>query len=271
MALVRQLSLVVMLVSTLAGCATTQPEPPRTGPPPTGPNELVFQLVELPGLMPPGQSFTVPRMSLYGDGALVLADTASTAVPHPTQRKLTPTGVGRIVQAATDAGLTRNTDYGTPQIADAGASVFTVVTTTRLTTKVVAPAHTDGVTDPQREARQRLRSFVNNLADLDTWLANDIAKDTSLYRYAHLAVFAQPQDPNPSTPQRPWPLADLTTAGEPHGVGRCQIISGTDLDTLRGAATSAPQYTQWRSGNQLFRVLLRPLLRSEKACRDLSE
>jgi hypothetical protein len=271
MALVRRLTVPALLVLALAGCATTQPEPAPIGPPPTGANELVFQLVELPGLMPPGQSFKVPRMSLYGDGALVLADIASTAVPRPTQRQLTTVGVRRFVQAAADAGLTNNTDYGTPQIADAGASVFTVVTTSRLITKVVAPTHVDGVTDPQRDARQRLRSFVNNLANLDTWLGNDIAKDSPPYGYTQLAVFAQPQDPNPGAPQRPWPLADLTTAGEPHGVGRCQVVSGTELDTLRGAATGAPQYTQWRSGNQLFRVLLRPLLRTEKACRDLTE
>lgn len=255
--------LIVLLVLVMSGCATTQPEPAAIEPPPTGPNELVFQLVELPGLMPPGQSFKLPRISLYGDGVLVLADTATNAVPRPTQRQLTAAGVRRVVQAATDAGLTSQTDYGTPQIADAGASVFTVVTRT---TKVVAPTHVDGVTDAQRAARQRLRSLVNNLADLDTWLGNDIARDSSPYGYAQLAVFAQPQDPNPGVPQRPWPLADLATAGEPHGVGRCQIVSGTDLDTLRGAATPN---TLWRSGNQLFRVVLRPLLRTERTCRDL--
>jgi hypothetical protein len=260
--------LIVLLVLVMSGCATTQPDPAAIDPPPTGPNELVFQLVELPGLMPPGQSFKLPRISLYGDGALVLADNASTAVPHPTQRQLTSVGVRRVLQAATDAGLTSQTDYGTPQIADAGASIFTVLTTS---TKVVAPTHIDGVTDAQRAARQRLRTFVNNLANLEAWLGNDIAKDSSPYSYTQLAVFAQPQDANPAAPQRPWPLADLTAAGEPHGVGHCQLISGPDLDTIRGAASSAPPYTQWRSGTQQFRVLLRPLLRTEKTCRDLTE
>jgi hypothetical protein len=257
-------------MSISAACATTQPEPPPIGPPPTGADELVFQLVELPGLMPPGQSFKLPRLSLYGDGTLVLADNASTTVPRPIQRKLTAVGVKRVLQATADAGLTSNTDYGTPQLADAGASVFTVAAPTRHTTKVVAPTQIDGVTAPQREARQRLRSLVNNLANLDTWLGTDIAKDSPPYGYAQLAAFAQPQDPNPNAPQRPWPLADLATTGEPHGVGRCQIISGTDLDTLRGASTGATLNTHWRSGDQVFRVLLRPLLRTEKACRDLA-
>ena len=269
MAPVRQLILVAVLMSISAGCATTQPEPPPIGPPPTGADDLVFQLVELPGLMPPGQSFNLPRMSLYGDGSLILADNASSAVPRPTQRQLTTIGVGRVLQAAAAAGLTGNTDYGTPQIADAGASVFTVATPTRRTTKVVAPTHVDGVTDPQREARQRLRSFVDNLANLDTWLTNDITKDSPPYGYTRLAVFAQPQDPNPNTPQRPWPLADLTAAGEPHGVGRCLVISGTELETVRGAATDAPRNIHWRGGDQLFRVVFRPLLRTERTCRDV--
>lgn len=267
MAPVRSLALVLMLLS-LAGCTTPQPEPPPISTPPTGADDLVFQLVELPGLMPPGQSFKLPRLTLYGDGTLVLTDTASTAIPRPTQRRLTTAGIRRMVQAATDAGLTGNTDYGTPQIADAGASVFTVITRT---TKVVAPTNADGVTAPQREARQRLRSFVENLANLDTWLGNDIAKESSPYGYAQLAVFAQPQDPNPNAPQRPWPLSDLATAGEPHGVGRCQIISAADLDTLRAAATGATPNTQWRSGNQLFRVFSRPLLPDEQSCRDLGD
>jgi hypothetical protein len=267
MALVRRLALTVTLLSILNGCATTQPA--SVGSPPTGAGELVFRVVELPGLLSPGESLRIPRISLYGDGALIMGDTAPATFPRPTQRRLTAVGVRHVVQAAADAGLTNRTDYGTPQLADAGTSVFTVVTTTRVDTTIVAPTLVEGLTTSQRDARERLRSLLTKLADLDTWLGNDITKGSQPYPYTQLAVFAVPQEPNPGATQQLWPLGDLATAGNAHGLGRCQIVTDAELDTIRNAAASTTPNTQWRSGDQLFHIVLRPLLRDEQTCHDL--
>jgi hypothetical protein len=237
------------------------------GSPPTGAGELVFRLVEVPGLMPPGESVRMPRLSLYGDGALVLGD----VTPRPTSRQLTDAGIRQVVQAAADAGLTSRTDYGTAQLPDAGVAVFTVVTTTRVTTTVAAPAHDGEANTPQREARERLRSFLDRLADLDSWLGNDIGEESRPYAYTRLAVLALPQEADPGAPQQVWPLGDLATVGEPHSVGRCLVVSGAELDPVRAAAAGAAPNTRWRSGDRLFQVVLRPLLPDERTCQDLGE
>jgi len=187
-------------------------------------------------------------MTLYGDGTLVLPD-----ADQPTQRQLTGSGVRKVVQAATDAGLTSQTDYGTPQVADGGLSVFTVVTDTRHTTQVVEPT----ILEPQHAARERLHTFLTNLEDLDAWLGQDISPDARPYPYTQLAVYAFPQDSGGG--EQPWPLSDLATAGEPYGQGRCQVIPVMRIDPN----------TLWRSGDKLFRVTARPLLRHEHTCGDL--
>jgi hypothetical protein len=246
---VRRLTM-VLLVLLLGGCGATTPTGQADPPPPAGADELVFQLVQLPGLMGPGAELRLPRMTLYGDGTLILAEDN-----QPTQRRLTTAGVRKVVLAATDAGLTSQIDYGTPRVADGGLSVFTVVTNTRHTTKVIEPS----ILEPQHAARVRLHEFLTNLDDLDAWLGKNIVPEAQPYTSAQTAVYSFPQDAD--SPEQPWPLGDLATAGEPFGTGRCQIISGTGLTNV--------QDTLWRSGNQLYRVTLRPLLRHEHSCRDL--
>jgi hypothetical protein len=259
----------VLAVLVVAGCASTQPVP--VGPPPTGADELVFRVADLPGLMAPAQSFGLPRLSLYGDGRLVVGDPTPAALPDPISRQLTEAGVRSVVQAAADAGLTDHTDFGTPQLPDAGVTVFTVVADERVDTKVVAPSQDDDVTAPQREARQLLRSFVDNLADLDSWLGDDIDEEARPYRYTRLAVLALPQQAPLGSPQRPWPLDDLATAGRPHGTGRCLVVAEAELAPVRAAATDVAPDTWWRSGDQVFQVALRPLLPDERTCEDLPE
>lgn len=263
MTLLRVLTIPLCL-ALLAACGSPDGSPP-VGSPPVGADALVFRLDEIPGLLGPGSSPSLPRMTLFGDGTLVLADPAPAGLPAPTQRHLTPAGIQRLLTAAAEAGLTRSTDYGTPQIADASTSVFTVVTATQQVTKVIAPTYLDGLPDPQRSARSRLQPFLTNLQNLDTWLTPEIATPQP-YPYGQVALFALPQDPNPGAPEQPWPLTDLTT-GEPSGLTRCQILPTPTLETLRPTLTPT---TQWRSGPQLFHLTLRPLLPNEHTCHDLT-
>ncbi|MFD1049136.1 hypothetical protein ACFQ1S_28170, partial [Kibdelosporangium lantanae] len=189
----RRLTMVLLLL-LLGGCGhpapTDQADPP---PPPTGADQLVFQLAQLPGLMGPGAEFRLPRMTLYGDGTLIVADDN-----QPVQRQLTTQGVRKWVKAATDAGLTSQIDYGTPQVADGGLSIFTVVTDTKHTTRVAEPS----ILEPQHAARERLHEFLANLDDLDTWLGKNITPEPQPYKSAQVAVYASPGN-NPGSPEQP--------------------------------------------------------------------
>src|SRR5262249_51055702 len=127
---VKPLAALTALALALGGCATAHPTPVGAPPSVTVPGTgLVFQIVNVPGLIPPGGSFTMPRVALYGDGLLVLPGSELHPLPgselHPVARRLTPAGVRKVVQAAADAGLASITDYGTPPVMDAGETRFT--------------------------------------------------------------------------------------------------------------------------------------------------
>jgi hypothetical protein len=255
-----KLPILAALGLLLAGCATT------TGPTPAGTASgvpvpstgLVFRIADTPGLMPPGGSMTVPRWALYGDGLLVQPGSTATA---PVTRQLTPAGVRRVVQGAIDAGLAAGTDYGTPRVMDAGTTRFTVVTSQPYRTDVVQP-DSDDVTPAQRQARQRLRAFLDRLVDLDGWLGADIAPGTRPYRYTSVAVYAIPHEPDPASTAPVWPLDDLGTAGTAYNSARCQVVAAANL-------TGVPSGPVYRSGAALYYVVLRPLLPDEKSCADL--
>ena len=257
----------------LTGCATAGQPPPD---PPTRPAELAFQVWELPGLLPPGAEATMPSLSLYGDGRLVLAGPPGLALPAPQERRLTAAGVRRVLAAARGAGLTGPTSYGQPRLADAPTVTFIAVTGgRRYVTRVAAPDADPGGdparTRDERAARARLREFRRRLADLDGWLGGELAGGPAPYRFTRLAVLALPAAPDPAAPPaRAWPLGPLATAGEPLAGGRCQVLEGRALTQAVAAAAGAVPATPWQSGGAAFHVRFRPLLPGERGCQALA-
>jgi len=265
------LAVVSALAVLAAGCGGTsaQPSPEH----PTGPTDLVMSVVVPPGLIPPGGEFRLPDFSLYGDGRVVLAGPDDRPLPAPMERRVTAAGIRQILTAARDAGLTGGTDYGQPQLPDAPSGTFQVVTDgRRQVTRVVAP-DTDLRGDPtldqdQQATRARLRDFRRRLTDLDSWLAPHLTGAATPYRYSRMAVFALPQEPDPSAPPPlAWPLGSLASAGEPMAGGRCVIVAGEELARVRTAAKDATPATPWRDGDSTFHLTFRPLLPDENSCR----
>jgi hypothetical protein len=259
--------LVTLVLLVLSACQPQQ-EPPPIGPLPSGAADLVLRWAELPGLMPPGAAFTSTRLSLYGDGTVIIADPSGAALPSPTQRKLSPAGINRVTEAARDAGLTTRTDFGTPAVLDAPATVFTVAAATPMVSTIpgLGIDVQTGLTGAQRAARQRALEFRQHLTDLDRWLGDDVAGRSQPYNYARLAVAGYAQDADPQAPQRTWPLDDLATAGQPYETGRCLVVAGDQLAAVRQAAATATVNTQWRSGAALYHLTFRPLLPDESGC-----
>lgn len=208
----------------------------------------MLRVFDTGGLVPPGEAFKLPSLSLYGDGLLVLP---GKPVVH---RRLTVDGVRRVVQAAVRAGLDRKQDFGSPQILDAPVSFFTLVTGERLVTAVVAPFILDGENAAQSEARRRVNTFRKALNDLDSWLGDDIGPAIVPEPGPHLAVGYQTGEQGPSAQ---WPFDDLRP-------GQCQVLSAEQVRVLGGNVL-------WLSGDNVFRVVVRPLLPDEKSCSDINQ
>ena len=238
-----------VLVAVVAGCSA-----PEDVVWPTGPSDLVLRVVDAGGLVSPGWEFQLPTLSLYGDGLLIIS---GKPVVH---RRLTVEGVRRVVRAAINAGLTKEQDYGSPQILDAGASIFTLVTSKRFKTTIVAPSELRGDNPAQTEARRRVHTFRKALKDLDSWLGDDIGPVTSP-EPSPLVVFSYKTSGGPG-PVVEWPYDDLLTAGEEQGVGRCQVLPAEKARALG-------QSTLWRSGDNVFLLVMRALLPDEKSCADI--
>jgi hypothetical protein len=262
--------LLAVLAVLAAGCGASAQPPPE---PPARPAELVMSVVVLPGLLPPGGELSLPDFSLYGDGRIVMGIHDDRSLPAPQERRVTAAGIRQLLAAASDAGLTRRTDYGQPQLPDAPSGIFQVVANgRRQVTRVLAP-DTDLTGDPslgqdQQAARARLRDFRGRLINLDSWLAPHLTGAATPYRYPRMAVFALRQEPDPAAPPPlAWPLGPLATAGEPMAGGRCVIVAGEELARVRTAAKNATPATPWQDGGSTFHLAFRPLLPDENSCR----
>ncbi|MBB5868217.1 hypothetical protein F4553_001596 [Allocatelliglobosispora scoriae] len=262
----RRMSAVLLATLTLLTGCQAEVAPPSVGSPPAGADALVLRVSRTPGFGPPGARFAAPVSALVGDGRFIVLAPADGTPPAPVQRQLTTTGVTKVVTAAAGAGLQEQTDYGDPGAPDAPVTTFTLVTDgIRHDNTVIAfPTDADrGLNADQRARRERLRAFHDDLADPDRFLGGE-AGGGKPYGYARLAIFALPTEMAADT--RPWPLDDLATAGTPLETGRCSVVSGAQLATLRDAATGGSATQTWRSGERAYLVILRALLPDEDAC-----
>jgi hypothetical protein len=243
---------IALCVMVVAGCSA-----PEEAGRPTGAGELVLRVVDTGGLLPPGTAFRLPAFSLYGDGLLVLP---GSPVVH---RRLTADGVRRVVRTAVNAGLTKEQDYGYPQILDAPVTIFTLVTAKRHETAIVAPFELSGFQPAQSEARRRVHTFRQGLKDMDEWLGDDIGPVT-VPEPGPQVVFSYPS--SGSATAAPWPYGDLMTMGQEHGAGRCFELPADQAGALKQRQGMG---TLRRSGDNVFLVTMRPMLPEEKSCADI--
>jgi hypothetical protein len=270
----------VALLLGVAACAdrggTTGPDVPASPSGAAATDGLVLRVEYTGGFAPP--SVLRPRLpivSVYADGRMisegpVAAIHPGPALPNLQVRQIAPDGVQDLVDRALTAGVAETSDLGTPPVADAFSTRFTVVTTAETYVREVyalweAPED-QGLTAEQEAARDELSEFLETLTDH--------GGDTVPYEPEAVAVIAFPWiDPQDglSHPEQPWPGPALPgeATGAPHDVG-CVTAAGAEAQALLEAARGADAATPWVTGDGMrWSVTFRPLLPDETGCPDL--
>lgn len=220
----------------------------------------------------------VPQVSVFGDGRVVVTGPVTEQYPpHALPNLLTGTlaadEIARLADRAVELGLLERADYGQPGISDAPTATVTIAVDGRHEQSAYALDFEAGesprVTATQRDARNRLRTFVRAVEDAAVGVA------TEPFAAEEVAVYVRPaastDDGAGVEPGRAsWPLpSDLATVGGPrddlYGY-RCVVLTGDDARTALAAAADATSITQWRSSGASYNVTWRPLLADEHTC-----
>ncbi len=280
------LPFVVLLLAACTGTTAASPTPgssatpaasatpsPSTSTVPNA-NTAVIRIEQTGGMLPVWEAMRwYPTVALYGDGRLITQGPQMELYPGPALPNLQVThfsqhAVDQALAWAAEAGLSGEDRFLGPQLLDAGALVFTVVTREGTHHSSVSDLSFD---DPAINA---LRHFQDVMTALDTWLANDVASASAPYQWERLRVISFPSDranlPDPNLAHVvDWPLADLATLGvswsEPAQY-RCLELAGDDLATVRPVFESANELTLYRSAEVEYQIYLHPLLPDDQAC-----
>lgn len=270
-----------LLVLGLAGCA----ERGSTGGPPGAPpsseaaatDGLVLRVEQTGGFVTPSSLVArLPMISVYADGRVITEGPVAAIYPGPALpnvqvAEIATADVQAMVDRALDAGVAGTGDLGTPPIADATSTRFTVVTTGRTYVREVYAlwegVGAGGLTGEQEAARGELSELLTSLTEP--------AQDTTAYEPAAVAAIATPWvDPGDGLVQAEaaWPGPALP--GEPTGGPpdvTCVTATGEEARAVLAAAREANAATPWVTGDGArWSVTLRPLLPDETGCADLT-
>lgn len=253
---------------------------------PTGANDLVLRVAQGGGFVAvPYNLKSVPGVSIYGDGRMIVEGPVMEIYPGPALpnlqvTRLSEAGLQSILEAADRAGLLGpDASYDYPCVADVPTTTFTVNAADGIHTisayalgfaeGAEATGQCDGV---DLEARQKLFEFQTKLGDLGSWLPEGSIGQEEPFTPSEMRVYVTSYQGDPQLEQQPaaWPLAvSLDRFGEPDANLqdlRCGVIGGDDLSTLLPEAQQANELTPWTSGGDDFGLIFRPLLPDEHTC-----
>jgi hypothetical protein len=289
-------ALAAVLVLGLTACAEgtggpgAQPSPTTTAQLPDDPAALVLRVEHTGGFMTPDSlAARLPLVSVYADGRVISEGPVAAiypgfAWPNVQVRQLAPEQVQELVDRALDAGVADTADLGTPPLADAASTRFTVVTAgetfVREAYALAEAVGVDGLTDEQEAARAELSALLGELTGVGQ------PGDGSPQSYEPVAVAAVVRPWTPleddvddgidmdlGAPPVRWPGPPLP--GEPLGPLpdlTCAVAEGEEAAALRTAAGEANVLTPWTtSDGATWSVTFRPLLPDETGCADLGD
>jgi hypothetical protein len=270
-------ALVLLLV--LGACATSGGTGDGGGsstPYPYAPDQLVLRVTYTGGFVTPQiLGSRLPLVSVYGDGR-VLAEGPTPAIhPGPALPNVQVTRIDKgavqdLVAAALDAGVGDTADLGTPGVADAPSTRFTVSTGLETIEREVyalqeTPEDGGGLSADQVAARAKLSDFLGRLTGLS---AGSSEPYTPTAVAGIVSPYTPPDDPQPD---RPWPGPALPGDPLPGPQGlSCVVATGDQGTAVLDAAGDANELTPWVGADGTrWSVTFRPLLPDETGCADL--
>jgi hypothetical protein len=231
--------------------------------------EVVLRVVTRGGFAAESrQAAQLPQLSVFGDGRVIIRGPTTLEFPGPAlpnlqEFRLTRDGLANIVDEVRNLGLLDDPppDFGDPGITDQPTTTVTVSLDGRTRhVDVHALGFTDGLTDQQRQNRDRLNELIQRAGDADAQVALVVPGTTRRYEPNALAVLIRPSDTSDSE-TRDWPLGDLAGA-------QCAAFRSSDLVAVLDAARNAED-VRWFSAGESYRLVFRRLLPDEKGCDDL--
>jgi hypothetical protein len=273
---------VLALLALVAGCAGSGDDAAtRPTPVSDGPGRLVLQVEHVRGFTTPEALATrVPLVAVYGDGRVVAPGAQIEVYPSPALPplqvwRLDPDGVQTVVDRAIAAGVTGTGDLGTPPVADAPATRFTLVTVEGTTVREVEALfelpEDSGLTLEQQAARGELLGLLDVLTSPEPLGATGPEPYEAAAVAAAVAPWAPPTDPALEQPEVPWPGPALPGEPLPGGLGlSCVVARGAEAGAVLAAAASATTLTPWVvADGSRWTLTLRPLLPHETGCAEL--
>lgn len=279
----------LLLLGACAQRGTATPPPDPTPSPsvelPAEGAALVLRVEYVGGFVTPSMlASRLPLYSLYADGRLitdgpVAAIYPGPALPNVQVQQLDAATVQALADRAVAAGVGETTDLGSPPIADAPSTRFTLTTAEGTVTRevyalaehVVEGDGADaGLTEEQVAGRTRLQELLGALSDV----GQQPIPSESYVPHAVAAVATPWIDPEDELvhPELAWPGPELpgeAVAG-PLDAG-CAVATGEQASAVLAAASSANAATPWVSGGTRWSVAFRPLMPDESGCADLRD
>jgi hypothetical protein len=261
-----------------AGCGDSATV--RTGGPsgpisrPTGPDEVVVQVLVDGGFVPPDVALgTVPTTTVLGDGKVVTAAPVPAIYPGPAVQplqsvKVDGATVDGLLDRARDLGLRSGAlDFGRPPVADAPNTTVTIVAGGQTNRHV---AYALGITDEpsaglpgiSESAAANRRALKDFLGALDQIPPGQEAWEPDVIAVYDLGPYEP--DPQLTQPPVPWPLGQV-----PAGSGTrvpCVAVSGSDVALLRDALRRANARTPWVVNGAPRSFAFRPVLPEQLPC-----
>lgn len=217
-----------------------------------GVHDLLFRYYLGGGFAPPPPPADAPRVSLYGDGRLVLFGGGGA-----TSARLSEQGIQRLLRMVADAGVLDSPGpFTIPGCADCAVTVFTAdfdgrtasVTVDALGSSV--PARDDEAANHRLEGLARAMDALT----LSTFQPDEIAEPAGPFDPPGRLVRATAIETFPPSGGVAWPTG-LPALESLYGGG---VVCGAPADALASAAPSGAERMQ--SGSAVAFVVHRPLL-----------
>lgn len=238
--------------------------------------EPALEIAHVGGFVPVGWDFsTVAELTLYPDGTAVThgpttLEYPGRMLPNLVTHDVPDDVVAALLAQAEEAGLLAEVAYGTPPVADAGATRLTIrrdgdTWVHRAEALGIGGPDEDagsfaasGLSDDERAAREALTAFLD---DVRTAVVE--AEETGSWEPDAFAVMTRPVDPTAETAEPApatlvWPLAQAP--------GECTVVEGEDATVLAEALGEARANDRLEHDGEVMDLWVRVLLPGDEGC-----